>query len=156
MSILDFINEYYDVVYKSLNISKNFSNADEFLLIDNHASAGHTEINSAFINQFSDNKDFVLVEAIPSMKQIEKNDALQSIWLTTSSMILGWDTGTIQELTNSSVLQKINELEKKGQILIKKILSYEDSAIQIKVAGSVCPFPNMKVSSKLMVHPEMR
>ena len=134
MSILDFINQYYDVVYKSASISRNLSNVDEFLLIDNHASTGHTEINSAFINQFSDDKDFVLVEAIPSMKQIEQNDALQSIWLTTSSKILGWDTGTIQELVGSSTGQKISELEKKGQILIKQILSYEDSENQTQVA----------------------
>jgi hypothetical protein len=123
MNISDFINTNYNIVYKGVNVNiENFSTIDAFLLGDNHKSAGHSVINSLFINTFSNKEDIVLVEAIRSMQRIEKDDALQSVWLTTQSQIMGWDVGTPREITGSTLLQQMGNLEKKFQILQRQLL----------------------------------
>lgn len=121
MNINEFIRNYYDVDYRGQDVNiEDFSNVDEFLLADNHGSPGHSEINSLFINTFSNKNDIVLVEAIRSMQRIEKDEALQSVWLTTQSSIMGWDMGTIEEISGMPLLQQTGNLERKGQILLRK------------------------------------
>jgi hypothetical protein len=123
MSISGFINRNYNVVYKGVNVNtEDFSNVNEFLLGDNHESAGHSEINSLFINTFSNKSDVVLVEAIGSMQQIKRDEAVQSVWLITPAQIIGWDTGTVEEMSGSTLFQQTGNLEIQTQILLRQLL----------------------------------
>lgn len=128
MQFPDFINCYYDVIYKGEKVNtEDFSNVDEFLLGDIHNSPGHSEINSLFINTFSIKSDVVLVEAIPSLQQIEKDQAFHSVWLKTESKIMGWDSGTLEEMLGSPLCQKIGDIEREGQVLVRQILDPNDT-----------------------------
>jgi hypothetical protein len=121
VSITDFINSNYNVVYKGAAVT-DFDDVDEFLLADIHNSAGHSAMNSLFVNTFSKRTDAVCVEAIPSMQKIERDQALQSVWLATPSPIFGWDAGTIEEMMASPILQQIGNIEIEANILTRQIL----------------------------------
>ncbi len=118
--ILEFIKNNYNIRYKGVNVTDDMSNVTEFLLEDIHISAGYNQINSLFINTFSKKDDIVLVEAIPSMVPIEKDEALQSVWLETQSKIMGWDN--IKDIMSVSLFQETGDLERQGSILVRTLL----------------------------------
>jgi hypothetical protein len=121
-----FIQDNYTVVYKGEGVDENdLSSANEYLLADHHGSAGHSALNSLFINTFSKEGDVVMVEAIPSMVEARLEDALQTVWLNTKAKTIGWDIGKIGETTGSTLLQESGDLEIQKQILIKQLLDPE-------------------------------
>lgn len=122
MEINKFINTYYDIVFKSETVDvSDLGKVDEFLLHDNHGVVGYSAVNSLFINTFSRKQDAVLVEATPSMKLINRDDAVQSIWLNTQASILGWDAGTAKDLLGP-LFQDAGDLERKVQITVRNLL----------------------------------
>jgi hypothetical protein len=119
----NFISGNYNIIYKGENVDVNdLSKVDEFLLGDNHGSIIHSEINSLFINTFSNEDDVVMVEAMPSMKKIEKNEALQSVWLKTQSPLFGWDSGTIKDMGFPSEFQESGALAIQTEIRVRNLL----------------------------------
>lgn len=114
MDFKDFINANYEIVYGDLNT------ADEFLLVDLPESTGHREINSLFINTFATENDIVLVEGAPSMKEIKPREAVQSTWIKTSAKLVGWNTGTIEEILKLPVCVKSEELNIDYSIILRQ------------------------------------
>jgi hypothetical protein len=93
LNVSEFIDQFYDVKFKGQQVPEhNFNSVEEFLLAEKHDALGYDVINSLFINTFSKPQDVVLVESVYSMKKIDKEEALQSICLTTNTSIMGWDT----------------------------------------------------------------
>ena len=131
-----FVNKNYNIVFKGKDVDdNNLEDVKEFLLADIHVSLGHTILNSLFINTFATKNDMVLIEAIPSMKQIQPDDTFSSVWLKTKAKIVGWDMGTLSEITGKSTFQKLSELERKGHILHRQLLddNYEGSKVKLLI-----------------------
>lgn len=127
VNINQFINSNYDIVIKGEDVDENdLSTANEFLLGDIHVSYGHSAVNSLFINQFATDNDVILVEAVPALKEINADQAVQSVWLESKGTIAGWDAGTVGEITGSDVYQISAELEVQRQKLLKEILESKD------------------------------
>lgn len=125
-NINSFIRDNYTVVYRGEGVEESdLSTANEYVLADNHGSNGHSALNSLFINTFSGSEDVVMTEAIPSMTEIERDEALQSVWLKTKAKIIGWDTGSIGEIMESEVFQESGNLELQSQILMRQLLDPE-------------------------------
>lgn len=118
-TITEFVNKYYDIVFKGSRVDKNnIESVDEFLLADRHDSYGHAAINSLFINSFAQSKDCVLIEGRLSMKEIQPLDAKESAWLTTEVPIFGWDFADF-----GAENRKVDQLNCRIWVLIKKIAS---------------------------------
>lgn len=125
MNISEFINKYYDIKYKSANVKDDLSNVDEFLLSERHGSVGHDIINSLFINSFAASEDVVLVEGKESMKQIEKDKALQAVSLTTQAKIMGWDIADVEQmsiLSSNLDQQSLAKATRIFKVLLKNFL----------------------------------
>jgi len=128
IGINSFINKNYYVVFTGAGANESgLSNVREFLLAD----VGHNgcPVNSLFINTFATNEDVVMVERIPSMKEVAPDEAIQSVWLKTQAKIFGWDTDEVVEKMKSPLAMKLAremiDLELKCEILLKQILESE-------------------------------
>lgn len=122
MGLNEFVDANYDILYGNIN------EADEFLLVDAPDSVGHREINSQFINTFATPNDMVLIQAIPSMKEIKAVEASQSSWLKTTAKIVGWDRGTVEEIQKLPVcVQSEKDTIKINLILMQLRESTEDN-----------------------------
>ena len=89
----DFINDHYDVIYKSDDVEDDFSNVKGFLLCETHTSFLDRNINGFFINTFARPEDTVLLEALPALKQISPEETIQGIRLRKAAArtFMGWD-----------------------------------------------------------------
>ena len=138
MNVTDFVNKNYNIVFKGKDVDKNnLEDVKEFLLTDIHVSSGHRILNCHLINKYATKNDMVLIEAIPSMKQIQPDDTFSSVWLKTKAKIVGWDMGTLSEITSKSTFQKLSELERKGNILQRQLLdnNYEGDKVKLSMAA---------------------
>ncbi len=136
MNVTDFVNKNYNIVFKGKDVDKNnLEDVKEFLLTDIHDSSGHTILNCHFISKYAKKNDMVLIEAIPSMEQIQPDDTFSSVWLKTKAKIVGWDMGTLSEITGKSTSQKLSELERKGNILQRQLLdnNYEGDKVKLLI-----------------------
>ena len=102
MSIVDFIRDNYKILYKSPAVKDDLSNADEFLLGEKHNNLGHALINAHFINAFAQKEDVVLLESVPLMQPIHKDQMPSSIWLEVEAQTRGWDIGNPEKILGSS------------------------------------------------------
>lgn len=125
MEINEFIKTNYEVIYGDVN------QADEFLLIDSPESLGHREINSLFINSYATANDIVLVQSIPSMKEIKATEAPQSLWLKTTAKIVGWDKGTVAEIQKLPVCIQNEKSEIKVNVILKQLHEAEGDTAEL-------------------------
>ena len=148
--IAHFINQHYDIAYKSVNTNiENFSNVDEFLLAEEHHSMGDSTINSLFINTFSNQDDLILVEGMPSMQPVEKDDTMQSVWLTSQAQIMGWDAEGLVEKGQSIRTFQIGILGREIHILLREFLEsnlVEKEELRIKLAEAICQITDLRIS----------
>lgn len=123
VSITDFINAHYDVMFRGAKANPDhFEDVEEFLLADQHDIEGYSAVNSLFINTFTDAKDAILTEGAPAMQKIKSEDVGMTAHLTTESPVYGWDLDLVKKL--SPLFPGIEELEKmRAQLeVIKKEL----------------------------------
>jgi hypothetical protein len=96
-SALSEINNDFDVIYPNPKCT-NVAQAKIFCITDWHGDLNFKKKWSRVVNALADEKSLVLVEAVPSMRSINKTESTQSLYLKDGIKIMGWDAGAVQDL----------------------------------------------------------
>lgn len=126
-NIKKFIDTYYDTIFQSDFVSE-LDEAEFFLLagshretVDSTVTIGDSKIHSLFVNTFACSEDTVLVQDIPSMKDmLHPKEHRQAVWLNEGLQILGWD---IKDLWKRlpKFLQQDYSMQAWINLIVKKI-----------------------------------
>lgn len=143
LSRRSFIQKHYDVLLRGREVEKNLRNAEEYILCDDE-SEGHRAVNALFINFYAQKTDAVMVESIPRkdlfepsfpgdvFKPLLPEDSAQSAWLQTPAIIVGWDIAQVGGKIGK-ISQNYADLDRKTQILLRKLLNPKLDEIQVKI-----------------------
>jgi hypothetical protein len=144
-NLTSYLQENYDILFLNQK-QHNLEKIKFFLLAEQHDQIGHKHIHSEFINLFSGPKDVILVEGVPSLFPINKEESLPSIWLKTLAPIMGWDSNWMQKITGIDT----NEMDLFGIQLIdltKRIAECSSQAARAKLLDQY-----QQLTKKLIPH----
>ncbi|MBS0652170.1 MAG: hypothetical protein JSR39_01445 [Verrucomicrobia bacterium] len=123
-SLSEFIANNYAIVYP---LKHSLEETHVFLLCEHHDSLAHRKTNTLFIDTFADKDSPILVEAEKAGVRIDQKTNIQSVFLSQSFNVYGWDKSRVSEAIGKTpeMVQKIEEIRQREISLALKKMDME-------------------------------
>ena len=101
MSIEGFVNKKFNIVFQSPGVS-SVEKAEIIMLPEIHNDQLQKMNNAKLIDLFVHNTKVILVEGVPSMREVDQKSDAQALFVKSKVRVLGWDRDTTPKMMGFS------------------------------------------------------